>query len=68
MEKVTRKCLRCDREFRSDGAGNRICGHCKKGAEPRLGAAYWQGLALLQLADGRRDDKMRSVMLGRTAW
>lgn len=27
--KKTRKCLSCDALFQSEGAGNRVCPHCK---------------------------------------
>lgn len=27
---AVRKCLRCGRKFKSDGAGNRICSYCKR--------------------------------------
>ena len=29
-EEKIRKCLSCDREFKSSWNGNRICNHCKK--------------------------------------
>jgi len=29
-EEKIRKCLSCDREFKSNWNGNRICNHCKK--------------------------------------